>query len=68
MVTNFHLEWEQLKDRFKDLGEELIEANLREEGRQAQSIFFSASLLDDLKQMLLNVLKEFKDLFCMDKC
>lgn len=39
----------------------MIEFNLREEGKEAQYIFISASLFVDLKQVLLNLLKEFKD-------
>lgn len=40
-----HFELAQLKDRPKDKGEELIEINLVEEGKEVQAIFLTSTPL-----------------------
>lgn len=62
-MTDVHPESQQLHDRPKDQGKELIQVNLIEEGKEAHHIFISADLSSYLKQALLNHLKEFKDVF-----
>lgn len=56
-------ELELMQDRQKDQGEELIEVNLVEERRSAQPTFFSTSLFLEHRTTLLELLKEYKDVF-----
>lgn len=63
VVPGVHLGPKQLQDCPKDQYEELIEVNLGVEGKEAQPTFISARLCADLKQALLDFLKEFKVLF-----
>lgn len=42
---------------------QLIEVNLAEEGKEAQAIFISASLSVDLRRALIDLLKDYKDVF-----
>lgn len=51
------------QDHLKDPGMEPIEHNLAGEGKEAQPVFLSASLKAESKQMLLNLLRELKDVF-----
>lgn len=41
----------------------MIEIKLIREGREAQLVFLNASLLSELRQVLVDLLKEFKDVF-----
>lgn len=41
----------------------LIKVYLEEEGKEAQHNIISASLLADLKQVLIEIFKEFKEVF-----
>lgn len=54
---------EHLQDKPKDQGEELVEINLPTPGEEARLFFVSANLSNKMKQALLGILREFKDVF-----
>lgn len=51
------------QDRSKDQDDELIKINLANEGEEAQTIFLRANLIAVSREKLLDLLKEFKDVF-----
>lgn len=61
MNVDVHPKPVHLQHRSKDQAKELIEFNLVKERREAQPFFISASLSADLKQVLLELLRKFKD-------
>lgn len=50
-------------ERPVDQGKELLEFNLADEGKKAHPIFISFTLSIDLKQALLDISRESKDVF-----
>lgn len=68
VVTNIHPGLEELLDSPKDQGEELLKVNLEEERKEAQHIFISSRLSDDLKQNTSWYVKRNQRHFCMDIC
>lgn len=51
-IADICIEPAQLQDCPKDQGEELVQFNIAEEGKEAQPVFISASLSGKLKQEL----------------
>lgn len=63
MRRNFIVKHDLLQDHPKDQGKELGEINLTSEGEEAQPFFLSTSLMSELKEELLNHLREHEDIF-----
>lgn len=63
MIASGLSELVQWQDRPKDQDEELIEFNIAKKEEDAQPIFVSASFSIDLKQALLGLLREDRDIF-----
>lgn len=54
---------EQERDKLKGQGDELVEVNLATKDDESQPIFISATISVELRQALLALLREFKDVF-----
>lgn len=54
---------EHLQDKPKDQGKKLDEINLATRGEEPRPIFVSASLSKEMREQVVQLLKEFKDVF-----
>lgn len=57
------VEPKQLQDKPKDQGKKLIEVNLAALEEEVRPVFISANVSQEMKESLLRLLREFKDVF-----
>lgn len=57
------VEPKQLQDKPKDQGENLIEVNFAALEEEVRPVFISATVSQEMKESLLCLLREFKDVF-----
>lgn len=56
---------EQLQNKLKDWGEELVEVNLAAPGEELRPIFISDNLSSEMKRALFGLLQKFQDIFAL---